>query len=172
MGANSFTWLPGFSNLQTILDAPLISFVYTVVGTAPGCSAGATTTVQITVSSLPTITVNSASVCIGGTVTLAASGGMNYAWSNSASGPVIFVTPTISTIYTVTGSFRRRLFFHRPGECLFVCQSGRKPQRSGNDCLRKCGIIDFYRQSVRWFLSGSRDEFRSVYSFTRNNRHL
>jgi uncharacterized repeat protein (TIGR03803 family) len=52
----------------------------------------------------PTVTVNSATVCAGGTATLTASGATTYTWSTSATTASITATPTVTTNYTVTGA--------------------------------------------------------------------
>ena len=83
---------------------PNAMMTYTIAGSAPGCVSGATTIASVVISPLPTITVNSAAVCSGGTATLAVYGGMNYAWSTADTGPVVLVSPSVTTVYTVTGS--------------------------------------------------------------------
>lgn len=64
---------------------------------------GAFTTVMIMAS--PTLSIVGAStVCLGGTQTLTAFGGMTYTWSNSFQGATIVTTPTANTCYTVLGA--------------------------------------------------------------------
>jgi hypothetical protein len=45
---------------------------------------------------------NDGLICIGSPVTLKASGGNNFLWSNGATTPTINVNPTVTTTYTVT----------------------------------------------------------------------
>ncbi|RXK48300.1 hypothetical protein ESB04_09680, partial [Aquirufa rosea] len=101
-GASSYSW----SNAATsasITVSPSSTTTYTVTGTdANGCQNTASGTV--TVYKLPTISVNSPSICIGGSSNLTASGATTYAWSNSQSGSTINVSPTTTSSYTVTGT--------------------------------------------------------------------
>lgn len=104
-GANTYTWTGlGTGAVKTVV--PAVSTTYTVNGVATdGCSA--TTTLSVTVNSLPTIsaTANPTSVCSGSTVTLTAAGGSTYVWSAlGATTAVTTASPTSSTTYTVTGT--------------------------------------------------------------------
>ncbi len=76
---------------------------YTVtVSYTGGCTATATTTVVVNSPPTATITPASASVCPGGSITLTASGGATYLWSNSGTTASVTVSPTANTTYTVT----------------------------------------------------------------------
>jgi len=60
---------------------------------------------NLTVNSLPTVSLtNDTTICAGNSITLTASGGSTYAWSNSATTASITVSPTITTKYYVTVS--------------------------------------------------------------------
>ncbi|MBK9981014.1 MAG: hypothetical protein IPP15_01085 [Saprospiraceae bacterium] len=56
-----------------------------------------------TVAPIPVVTVNSATICSGDSVTLLASGAATYKWSNGATGSSITVSPTETTTYSVNG---------------------------------------------------------------------
>lgn len=105
-GAVSYTWNPGASTGNTLVVTPASTSIYSVTGsTAMGCTT--TQTVSVTVNPNPTVSVvaSSASVCIGSSATLTASGATTYSWlPGSLTGSNIAVTPTINTTYTVTGS--------------------------------------------------------------------
>ncbi len=61
--------------------------------------------IGILLSNTPSITVNSLNTaCIGSTISLNASGSNSYTWTPSGSGPTIFVSPTVTTTYTVIGT--------------------------------------------------------------------
>ena len=85
---------------------------YTTTGTytqnltnAAGCDSALT--INATINPLPiiTITASSATVCIGNTTTLTASGATTYTWNNTGTtGTTISNTPTLTTQYTVTGT--------------------------------------------------------------------
>ncbi len=110
-GASSYTWSPssGLSNTSgiNISANPTITTTYTVVGTnSTGCTGSAT--VIVSVNALPNISANSASVCIGASASLNASGASSYTWIpsatlNSSTGASVSASPTTSTTYTVTG---------------------------------------------------------------------
>lgn len=94
-GANSYVWNSSFSGAQ-FSYSPSISSTLNVNGlTSQGCSG--TTSLAISVYSLPIITVSPLSVaaCIGDVVSYTATGGNSYTWAPSLQ---------ISNIYTTTVS--------------------------------------------------------------------
>src|SRR5207248_2431461 len=82
---------------------------YAMTGTdGNGCANTANTTV--TVNPLPIVAINSVvdNICPGLSVTLTASGAVNYVWSPAASlssstGATVIATPSSATTYTVIG---------------------------------------------------------------------
>ena len=110
-GAVSYTWAPGGATTAAITVNPSATTAYTVTGTdANGCQNTATTT--ITVNALPTASIaiaetsgttnNDGTICAGASVTLTASGGTSYLWSDGSTTAAITVSPTTTTTYTVT----------------------------------------------------------------------
>ncbi len=100
--ASSYTWSTG-QTTSGISVTPMVTTTYSVTGiNANGCSNTAMTTV--TVNALPTVSVPAASVCLGGTVTLTASGASTYTWNTGANGANLSVNPSTATNYTVTGT--------------------------------------------------------------------
>lgn len=100
-GATSYTW-SNSSNNSSITVSPSSTTVYTINGTNGACTGSNTTTV--TVNSLPVISVNSASICSGETVTLTANGATSYTWSNGVNGTSQTLSPGASTVITVNGT--------------------------------------------------------------------
>jgi hypothetical protein len=95
-GANTYT-IQGGSTILT----PLTSGNYTVVGTSTaGCLSGNTATSNITVNPIPTISVNSGSICIGNSFLFIPSGANSYSYSSGSS----IVSPTLTTSYSITGT--------------------------------------------------------------------
>ncbi len=91
----------------SITVAPATSTVYTVSGLdINNCIT--TTTVAVTVNTLPNVTVNAnrTTVCKGEQVTLTAAGASTYSWNTTGTGSSIVVTPLIDIpyTYTVTGT--------------------------------------------------------------------
>ncbi len=100
--ATNYTWSTG-QTTPAISVTPATTTTYSVSGTnANGCSNTALATV--TVNALPTVSVPSASVCLGGTVSLTASGASTYTWNTGATGAGLNVNPSSATVYTVTGT--------------------------------------------------------------------
>ncbi len=64
------------------------------------------TAIIVTVALTPTISVSSSNslICIGQTATLSAGGATSYTWNTAAMSPVVAISPTVTTTYTVTGT--------------------------------------------------------------------
>lgn len=107
-GATSYTWSAGATSTGTNtadVTPPVGTSSYTVTGTASGCTNTAVSTV--TVNALPSISVNSPTICNGQTANLTASGGSSYTWSAGATSTgtnTADASPTTTTTYTVTGT--------------------------------------------------------------------
>lgn len=68
------------------------------------CSVSPTLTMAVTVLQSPTVSVaGGTSVCDNAQETLTASGAVSYTWSTSDNTASIVVSPTVATVYTVTG---------------------------------------------------------------------
>ena len=100
---NSFTMIPSgvisftFANGNAVVN-PLVTTSYTVNGTdQAGCIGSAIST--ITVNPLPIVTVNSGTLCSGNQYTIQPAGAASY----SISGITAFVSPTVTSTYTITG---------------------------------------------------------------------
>lgn len=95
---SSYSWTTGAST-SSIMVSPLSSTAYTATATnTSGCSHTGTT--FVTVGSLPTISVNSGSICSGQSFTLNASGASTFTYSGGSS----VVSPTVNNSYSVTGT--------------------------------------------------------------------
>lgn len=104
-GASTYTWLPSGSGTSSVLS-PTATTIYTVTGTSSAGCIGLPKTSTITVNSTPTITLSpgSATICSGQSTTLTVSGASTYTWAPSGSGTSSILSPTTTTIYTVSGS--------------------------------------------------------------------
>ena len=114
-GASSYTWTPAATltnpNTATPTANPTTTTVYTISGTASGCSPSPAKTLTLTVNALPvySLTANSYSICNGSTQTFTVSGASSYTWTPSATltgantaNPT--ANPTTTTVYSVTGT--------------------------------------------------------------------
>jgi len=112
-GANTYTWSPGAGLSATtgnsVTANPVITTPYTITGTDLN-NCVSTTTSTVTVNPLPTVTVNSATICLGQqTATLTAGGANTYAWASGTGlsatvGTTVTATPVTTTVYTITGT--------------------------------------------------------------------
>ena len=101
IGATTYLWNNG-ETTSSIVVSPNITTSYSVTGTSIGCSSSAVS--NVTVSTIPSIIINSANICIGEVANLIASGATTYLWNNGATSNSISVSPVTTTNYTVTGT--------------------------------------------------------------------
>lgn len=95
MGAQTYTIQGGNS-----IVSPTVSTVYTVLGTSSVGCIGASVNCSITVVPLPTITVNSGSVCLGNSFTITPSGASTYTIEGGNS----IVSPLVTSSYSLVGA--------------------------------------------------------------------
>jgi subtilisin-like proprotein convertase family protein len=100
-GGGTYLWSTG-ETTASIEVTPLVNITYTVtVEGAGGCTA--TANVAVTVNTTPVADAgNDVLICIGDDVTLTATGGGDYEWSNGETTASITVSPVTATTYTVT----------------------------------------------------------------------
>lgn len=99
-GANSYVWNNG-TTTNSIIVNPLTTTTYSVIGTIGLCSDS--TTVNVSVNQLPIISATSQTICSGQTTTLTAIGASSYNWNNSTFTNTLVVSPSVTTVYNVTG---------------------------------------------------------------------
>jgi hypothetical protein len=103
-GGTTYLWNTGSTN-NSIVVTPTVSTTYSVTGFgANGCYQ--VKTVSISFGTPPTVVTNAfpSNICAGQTATLFASGAYTYTWSTGATGFSLVVSPTVTTIYVVTGT--------------------------------------------------------------------
>ena len=97
-GAVNYTYSSG-----SAIVSPSVSASYTVYGaSSQGCIGNAV----ITISVQPglTLSINGPTVtCEGQSITLFGNGANTYTWSNGNTGATVVISPTSSTVYSVTG---------------------------------------------------------------------
>ena len=103
----SYLWSPGEATTASITVSPASTTTYTVTVTdgTTGCANSGSGTA--TVNPLPTLSVNSQTICAGGYATLTATTGASspsYLWTDPAGSTTasITVSPAATTTYTVT----------------------------------------------------------------------
>ncbi len=112
-GGSTYRWLPanGLNDSvgATVMVNPLVPTTYQVIGSnTQGCTDTAAYEIIFYPAAPIKISSNRTQICVGETVTLLASGGLNLYWlpTNGFSGSSnssISVSPNTSTIYQVTG---------------------------------------------------------------------
>ena len=101
-GASTYTWNTNATS-PSISPSPIVTTIYTVTGTdIHACKNSATST--ITINPLPIVSVNSTTICLGNAANLIANGANTYTWSTGSTSATITPSPTVVTIYTVTGT--------------------------------------------------------------------
>ncbi len=102
----SFTIIPSGASTYTIsggnaIVSPTINTTYSITGTNTfGCTNSLPALCNITVAPMPTISVNSGSICVGQSFTINPSGAATYTYSSNTS----IVSPTTNSSYTVFGT--------------------------------------------------------------------
>ena len=95
-GAFAYNFSSGSATIQ-----PSATASYTISGvSAAGCVSTNTLVRVVTVNPLPTVSVNSGSICSGKSFTLLPSGATSYVYQGGSA----IVSPNVSTTYTVSGS--------------------------------------------------------------------
>lgn len=104
-GASNYLWNTAATS-SVIVVSPTVTTVYTVnaTSTVTGCSYTAAITQNVSALDVLVSTSNTL-ICSGSSATLTATGNAsNYGWNTSATGPVLVVSPTVTTTYTVYGT--------------------------------------------------------------------
>ena len=100
-GGDNYLWSTD-ETTESITVSPTATTTYTV---SSNNSNDCTTTESITVTVVPEVIADAGEdveICSGESVTLNASGGIIYTWDSGDTGSEITVSPTVTTIYTVT----------------------------------------------------------------------
>lgn len=108
-GASSYSWSNGATTASITVN-PALTTIYTVTASNTGCSSTATASKAVQPAIAPVVSVTAGATagnpaCAGSPVTLTATGGDSYAWSDGVTGPTRTVTAgTANQTYTVTAS--------------------------------------------------------------------
>lgn len=110
-GAGSYTWnLTGGAPAVSNASVPAVSYaspgIYNIVLNASNgtSTASISQTISVIASPVLSLSASSSTICSGNSATLTAIGAGSYTWSNGSLNPIISVTPSVSTIYSVTGT--------------------------------------------------------------------
>ncbi len=114
-GTASYSWNDGgTSSLSsytspTVIASPQSTTTYTLdasLGSTGGCTASSIITLSVVPVPSVSISPGSSTICAGASATLTANatGAGSYTWNTGQNGNVIVVSPTASTVYTVSAS--------------------------------------------------------------------
>lgn len=100
-GANTYMFLNG-----SAVVSPASSTTYSIVGTSVnGCVSSSPGTSTITVNPLPPMVISGPNaVCSGSAITQTVTGADTYLWNTGSTSTLISISPTVATLYNVTGS--------------------------------------------------------------------
>ncbi len=104
-GATNYTWTSG-GTTSTEVVTPTALTVYTVTGETNSCSN--TATVSLAVNQTPTVSAVASQTLLcddgstGSSILTASSNGTSYLWSDGATTMTTVVTPSVTSVYTIT----------------------------------------------------------------------
>lgn len=109
VGAATYSWtMTGGTPATSTATNPTVSYssagIYSITLAAINGTVTSTLTKTISISTTPTVAVNSATICSGNAATLTASGATTYSWNTGSTSNPLTVSPSTTTVYTVTGS--------------------------------------------------------------------
>lgn len=106
-GATNYTWTSG-GTTSTEVVTPTTLTVYTVTGETNSCSN--TATVSLAVNQTPTVSAVASQTLLcddgstGSSILTASSNGTSYLWSDGATTMTTVVTPSVTSVYTITAT--------------------------------------------------------------------
>lgn len=114
-GSGTLSWYPTLTSTTSIgtgttfVISILSAGVYTYYVDSKTCTQSANRTpITVTVNAAPSLTINSvtasSAICAGQAATLIASGANSYTWSTGLNGNSAVVFPTVTTIYSASGT--------------------------------------------------------------------
>jgi hypothetical protein len=111
VGATSYSWTfpggwTGTSTSNTILVNAGASSGTIMVSTGNCCGSSQPTTMDVNVSASPALSVSATqfTICNGNSTTLSGNGASTYTWNSFVISPGLVVSPTVTTIYTLSGT--------------------------------------------------------------------
>lgn len=107
LGNTTHTWMPGnlVTNGNNIIVTPTINTTYTAtIFDAVACYWSATKIVTLAASPTVIASASQNTICPGQSTSLTASGANTYSWSNLFTQASQQVSPSVTTVYNVTGS--------------------------------------------------------------------
>ena len=104
-GGNNYSWNTAeLTSSITVKPTNQTTYYVTAYLNPSRCTDSTHFVVNVSANPIPSIAASNQRICSGSnsTLTVFASDGIKYSWSNQATSPVITVSPTVTTIFTVT----------------------------------------------------------------------
>jgi len=102
-GANTYSWNTS-ATTSSISVSPVTTTTYNVVGLISTCTDMASITVSVNPTPSVSVSTPSNPICIGDGINLTANGANTYSWNTGSTFNTIFIGPTVTTSYTLTGT--------------------------------------------------------------------
>jgi PKD repeat protein len=104
-GPYTYSWSTGGNSTVTNIVSGLVSTPQlTITNSVTGCAFIHAFNLQVHPNSTITVASNTTTICQFDTVKLNASGASNYTWSTGSSNNPTYLTPLVTSAYTVTGT--------------------------------------------------------------------
>ncbi len=102
-GATNYTWAPGGQTTSSIVVTPTTNTTYTITGSNGACTNS--TTASVNISTTPTLSASSKTICAGQIATFTVSGATSYTWNpGSITGSTYTTNATSSGTVSVIGA--------------------------------------------------------------------
>lgn len=100
----NYQWTGGPSTNSFVASKPVAGSVTYTVTVEDSLNCTAMQTVAVNYISNPIIAVTSTSICPLASGSISASGASSYTWNTNTTGALLVASPTVATVYTVTGT--------------------------------------------------------------------
>lgn len=102
-GATTYSWSGGPTTAQYSIS-PSGTTSYTLTGANDVCTASLVVTHSVIPGPVLNVTSSNNNSCSGSSATLTATGASSYTWTNGPQTAIYAVSPSVTTVYTLTGS--------------------------------------------------------------------
>lgn len=104
-GSDNYTWNPGNLSGASVVVNPTASTIYTLSSTNTTVGCVQTFTLLAPVTATTPLSISAPGyICPGSSAILSVSGATSYVWNTGATTNTISVSPTVTTVYSVTGT--------------------------------------------------------------------
>jgi PKD repeat protein len=102
-GASTYSWNTS-QTTNSIVVGPLTPTNYTVTGSNSNCTNSVVKSVSVNPNPTVSISTPSNPICVGDAINLTGNGANTYTWDSGSQFNPIFISPTVTTTYSVIGA--------------------------------------------------------------------